>query len=70
MIDKKFVIFAVAAVATVVSFYAYGRIAEQQEPIGELDMTCGFTSDFAAFLKKSKQRPTKTTRSGTSSATT
>jgi hypothetical protein len=70
MIDRKFVILGLVAVATLASFYAYEKPSEQQEPVGELDMTCGFTSDFAAFLKKSKQRTIKTIRSGTSSATT
>lgn len=70
MIDKRTVIFAVVAMVALASFYAYGKNTQQQENVQELDMTCGFTSDFAAFLKKSNWRTTKTTHSGTSSATT
>jgi hypothetical protein len=50
LMDKKILIASLVVVATLAAGYAFHTMGDQD---GDLDMTCGFTADFAAFLKKS-----------------
>ncbi len=58
MIDKKIVIAVLVAATAFIAVYNHHsyQSPKEDEVVGDLDMTCGFTSDFGAFLKKSKKK--------------
>lgn len=58
MIDKKIVIAVLVAATALIAVYNHhsSQSPKEDEVVGDLDMTCGFTSDFGAFLKKSKKK--------------
>lgn len=63
--DRKVLIGSLIVITALVAGYAF-QASSSSDQVGELDMTCGFSSDFAAFLQKCKKLFTKITRNGIS----
>lgn len=58
MIKKEILVAVTLAVAALSAFYAYSPDVQIVENVGTLDMTCGYTADFANFISKnSKHSP-------------
>ena len=51
MIKKLIAIGLTLAIATLTAYYGYEAVSVPAETVGELDLTCGYTTDFTNFIK-------------------
>lgn len=53
MIGKKSIFILIVTLLGISTFVDFSNEAKEEATVGDIDMTCGFSADFAAFLAKS-----------------
>ncbi len=54
--QKTHIVPLLIVLTIIACYYGYQSQDEIEDSVGDLDMTCGFTDDFAAFIKKNPGR--------------
>ena len=52
MIKREILVGITLAVAALAAYSFHSQNAYVEQNVGNLDMTCGFTADFASFISK------------------
>ena len=50
MIKREILVVVILALAALAGYYAYNSTPTPIENVSALDLTCGFTADFASFI--------------------